>query len=97
MTPLHSACYHNLPDSCHMLLEAGANVRLTERQYRQNCLHVAVSRGNLECVKVILKHHSGDKLELLQITDKDGWDCFKLVKHPQLLKYLLEFQKEENQ
>jgi uncharacterized protein len=56
MTALHTAAIHGLPESCELLLIAGGERALNEQAAGLSHLYVAVATGQLEVVKLMLKH-----------------------------------------
>ena len=77
-TPLHTACVSGEKDIVFALIEAGAEVMMTNKD-RMNPLQVAVVERKLEIVKTILDMCTGKKELLLQAAEKDGNTPFLLA------------------
>ncbi|KAL5506185.1 hypothetical protein EMCRGX_G007779 [Ephydatia muelleri] len=73
-TSLHVSVLHNLPDNIKMLLEAKADISVSDQDGR-TALHYAVSQNYLSCVQVIIETDPND----INLVDTVGWSALHLA------------------
>ncbi|CAI5743412.1 unnamed protein product [Peronospora destructor] len=76
--PIHGAAYNGHVGSLTALLDGGASVvaQLTKRH--ETALHVAARQGNVEAIRLLLKHNS-DEHNLLEIKDGDRFTAAEVA------------------
>ncbi|KAK0657865.1 ankyrin repeat-containing domain protein [Cercophora newfieldiana] len=91
-TALHFASYQGHATCAEMLIEAGAALEATDRDYGQSCLSWAAENGHLETVKVLIK--AGAKMYSVEPCGKVPiW--FALRRGHELIKAFIEEPRRE--
>jgi ankyrin repeat protein len=79
LTALHKAAVHGLPENCHLLLSASSGKALHQGVNGLTPLYLAVAKGQIEVVKVLVQHGAGlqttgsQREGLLQVAVAADW------------------------
>ena len=89
-TPLHSAALAGQAAATQFLCERGANVNADDKSGKRP-LHLALMGGHLGAAKILVQNFQASTSK----TDHDGMMPASYSDHPQLVLWLLKYEKEQ--
>ncbi|XP_038070624.1 tyrosine-protein kinase HTK16-like [Patiria miniata] len=90
VTPLHTACIHNLPHICKLLLQRGADPTLRHPMTGWVPLHEAAMRGHSKCVEELLRF--GAPCHPRSVDNDTPLDLARRYEHDATIRALKNYQ-----